>query len=175
MVIVFELVPPKLVSVPYDLYLVITFMTSMCTVQLWPTLHWFEIFFSQDSRNFFFWFKVNKKIYFFFSMWCVTWRGGHNCTVCLMFMLLYAIARHYVVFVLPSPDLCLHKTGSHSWLSTMTSAWKSGPVQSFVKIWQDWDWDQSSQVEEPQKNRLNRHQLVQCGFGQFFTVERPVL
>ena len=30
MVILFELVPPKLVSVPYDFYFVITLMTSMC-------------------------------------------------------------------------------------------------------------------------------------------------
>jgi len=56
----------------------------------------------------------------------------------------------------------------------MSSAWKSGPVWSFVKIWQDQDWDQSSQVEEPWKTRLNQCQLVQCGFGQFFVVERPV-
>ena len=48
------------------------------------------------------------------------------------------------------------------------------PVQSFVKIWQDWDLDWSSQVEEPWKTGLTWCQLVQCGFGQFSTVERPV-
>ena len=58
--------------------------------------------------------------------------------------------------------------------NVLTSAWKSGPVRSFVQIWQDWDQDQSSQVEEPQKTGLNRRQPVQCGFGRFFTVERPV-
>jgi len=57
---------------------------------------------------------------------------------------------------------------------TSTSLVLGSPVWSFVKIWQDRDWDQSSQVEEPWKTGLNRHQPVQCSFGQFFTVERPV-
>jgi len=55
-----------------------------------------------------------------------------------------------------------------------SSAWKSGPVQSFVKIWQDQDLEWSSQVEEPWKTRLNWCQAVQCSFGQFSTVERLV-
>jgi len=61
-----------------------------------------------------------------------------------------------------------------SMLSTISSAWKSGPVWSFVKFWQDWDLDQSSQVNKPQKTGLNRCQPVQCGFRWFSTVERPV-
>ena len=55
-----------------------------------------------------------------------------------------------------------------------TSAWKYGPVWSFVKIWRDWDLDQSLQVEEPWKTGLNQCQPVQCSFGWFSMVERPV-
>jgi len=65
-------------------------------------------------------------------------------------------------------------THSSSRLSLTASAWKSGPVQSFVKIWQDQDRDQSSQVEEPWKTGPNRHQPVQCGFRRFSMVERLV-
>jgi len=39
MVILFELVPPKLVSVPYDFYFVITFMTSMCMPYVHALVH----------------------------------------------------------------------------------------------------------------------------------------
>jgi len=45
----------------------------------------------------------------------------------------------------------------------MPSAWKSGPVWSFVQIWQDQDQDQSSQVKEPQKldwTNINQFSVV---------------
>ena len=59
--------------------------------------------------------------------------------------------------------------------STLTSAWKSGPVQFFIQISKDRDQDQSSQVERPWKTGLNQHQPVQCGFSQFLMVLRLVL
>jgi hypothetical protein len=40
------------------------------------------------------------------------------------------------------------------------NAWKSGPVRSFVYIWQDRDWDRSLQVDGPQKTALNRRKPV---------------
>jgi len=47
--------------------------------------------------------------------------------------------------VIFSPDDTQLVSGSRD----KTSAWKSGPVWSFVQISQDRDWDQSSQVERP--------------------------
>jgi len=78
----------------------------------------------------------------------------------------------YSPLFFPTPH---HSFTSHRiQVSAMCSAWKSSPVQSFVKFWQDQDLDQSSQVDKPQKTGLNRCQPVQCSFHWFSTVERPV-
>src|SRR6266567_6264473 len=61
-----------------------------------------------------------------------------------------------------------------SYLSHTDSAWKSGPVRSFVHIWQDRDRDQSPAVERPRETGLNRHEPVQSGLIRFFTVDGPV-
>jgi len=55
------------------------------------------------------------------------------------------------------------------------SAWNSSLVWSFIYIWEDWDQDQSREVDRLQKTGLNQHEPVQSGFSQFFAVDRPVL
>ena len=108
------------------------------------------------------------KTYIYNTLWYFL-HGQHKIIICVAssgVAALLIIGGHtsHSCFKIPIniDELSSCQFGKKSDLAALISgAWKSGPVQS-------------SQVEEPRKTGLNQRQPVQCGFGQFFMVERLV-